>query len=207
MLQPAERKALMQRTHLYINHIDTFQTIIDTVANGGSLVDLCEKWNIQYSTVIQWVNSDAERQKLYNQAVRARGEWFIQTVLREIARIGLVDIAQAYDSNGALKDINDMPVEVRSSIAGVESVDEYDDDGIKTGTVRKVKFYDKNRALELLGKNFYMFVDKHIHEVITPAPKMNIIDIEERIRRITHATVVQMEAEQIASDKPKPPTE
>lgn len=92
-------------------------------------------------------------------------------VLRELLRLARVDIAEAFDPvTGALKPIHDIPLEVRRAIAAVE-VDELFDghgkDREHIGYTRKVKFWDKPRALELLGKHLKLFVERH---------EVNIID-------------------------------
>lgn len=85
-------------------------------------------------------------------------------VLDELRRIATVDISQAFDEQGNLKPLHEIPEDVRRAMAGVD-VDElwdYDEDGKKkqVGWTKKVRFWDKNRALELLGKHFKMYTDK-----------------------------------------------
>jgi len=71
-------------------------------------------------------------------------------VLRELLLIAKVDIAKAYDKRGKLLPIHKIPEDVRRAIAGV-------DVGL-VGTT-KLKFWDKPRSLELLGKHLKLFVE------------------------------------------------
>lgn len=86
-------------------------------------------------------------------------------VLQELCRIATVDIAGAYDENGNLKPIKDIPEDIRRAISGVE-VDELwefnsnSQQKEQVGFTRKVKFWDKNKALENIGRHFKMFTDK-----------------------------------------------
>lgn len=86
-------------------------------------------------------------------------------VLSELLKLAMVDIAGAYDENGNLKQIHDIPEEVRKAIAGVETYYERvgtDEDGNPDlCTVKKVKFWDKPKSLELLGKHLKLFTEKH----------------------------------------------
>lgn len=80
-------------------------------------------------------------------------------VLRELARIALCDISAAFDDAGNLKPLKDIPADVRRAIAGVETrLEGNDEEGF--ATVTKVKFWDKPKSLELIGRHLKMFTDK-----------------------------------------------
>lgn len=89
-------------------------------------------------------------------------------VLRELMRIGMCDIRQAYTTEGRLKPIHEMPEDVARAIGGVETEELWENDGedgerVRVGDVRKVKFWPKVQALELLGKHLKLFTEKHEH--------------------------------------------
>lgn len=71
-------------------------------------------------------------------------------ILKELAAIGLTratDVLQIHDGQVTLKDADAMKAEHAAAIASVE----------KTSGGWKVKFYDKLKALELLGDHMGMF--------------------------------------------------
>lgn len=88
-------------------------------------------------------------------------------ILLELFRVATADLAQAYDDDGNLLSIKEMPEDFRRAIAGVESEETFEgfgEDRIWTGYARKIKLFDKNRALEMLAKYFKLLNDKVEHE-------------------------------------------
>lgn len=85
-------------------------------------------------------------------------------VLREILNSCKIDINDAYDENGNLKPISDMPEALRKSITEIktEELFDYTGEGGKrehTGTAKTIKIEGRLKALTLLGKHLKMFTD------------------------------------------------
>ena len=110
-----------------------------------------------------------------SQAVAAQSERTgitADVILGELLRLARVDLADAYEESGKLKPVREMPEDLRRAIAGVESDEIWewveDDEGERrrelVGFTRKVKFWDKTRSLELLGKHLKLFTDVVKHE-------------------------------------------
>lgn len=88
-----------------------------------------------------------------------------ERVLQEIQRISCCDIGQAFNEDGTLKPLKDMPEDVRRAISSIE-VDEIRLGGEDTkpiGVTRKIKFWDKNKAIEMAGRYHKLFTDKVEH--------------------------------------------
>lgn len=87
----------------------------------------------------------------------------VDDVLRELIALASLDVSEAFDEHGALLPIHEIPLDVRKAIAGFE-VEEISAGGGEEraviGTLRKVKFVSKEKALELLGRHLKMFTDK-----------------------------------------------
>ncbi len=84
-------------------------------------------------------------------------------VLRELLALATVDLAAAYDEQGNLKPIHDIPPEVRKAIAGVEVFEEFEGVGKDrhyVGQTKKLKLWDRPRSLEMLGRHLALFNDK-----------------------------------------------
>lgn len=84
-------------------------------------------------------------------------------VLRELLVLAATDLRDAYDENGRLLPVHEMPEHVAKAVASVKTFEEFEGTGadrVKVGEVREVKFYSKEKALELLGRHLKMFTDK-----------------------------------------------
>jgi phage terminase small subunit len=99
----------------------------------------------------------------YNTALIDRDEWAKEAVLSELRAIALADIRSILDESGGVKPASEWPEEIARVIAGIDQFEEFEGRGsarVQVGWTKKIKFWDKLKALELIGKELKMFVDK-----------------------------------------------
>jgi phage terminase small subunit len=111
---------------------------------------------LQHPTVAKEISAALERRS-------ARLEIKADDVLRELLRLARVDIGEAFDDEGKLKPLKEIPEDVRRAISGIEVDELFDGHGenrMSIGVTRKLKFWDKTRALEMLGKHLKLFTDR-----------------------------------------------
>lgn len=85
-----------------------------------------------------------------------------ELVLGELLKLATADLSLAYDEHGNLKPIKDIPEAVRKCISSVESFEEYQGAGkdrLYIGETKKIKFWDKTKSLDLLGRHLALFTD------------------------------------------------
>ncbi len=90
------------------------------------------------------------------QAIGVRAE----RVLAELAKVGFSDIRRLYREDGSLKPPKEWDDDMAAAISGVETFEEFQGRGKDRkyiGTTKKVRVFDKVRALEILGKHLGIF--------------------------------------------------
>lgn len=80
-------------------------------------------------------------------------------VLKELARIGFLDIRKAFNIDGSLKPLDELDDDTAAAIVGIE-VNEMREDGVFVGYAKKIKLADKIAALEKIARHLGMFNDK-----------------------------------------------
>lgn len=83
-------------------------------------------------------------------------------VIRELAKIAFMDVTKLYKGNGVLKRLSELDEDIRAAFAGVETDELFEWQGeerVKIGETKRVKTWDKMKALEILAKYFKLFSD------------------------------------------------
>lgn len=79
-----------------------------------------------------------------------------QRVIEELGKIAFSDIRELMTVDNALMDIKQLDDNTAGAVASIE-VDEIRMSGMAVGETKKVKLWDKIRALDSLGKHFGIF--------------------------------------------------
>lgn len=85
-------------------------------------------------------------------------------IVRELLNTATINLRDAYDQQGNLLPIEDMPEPLQKAIAEIKTEELFDghgEDREHIGTAKTIKIADRLRALELLGKHLKMFTDVH----------------------------------------------
>lgn len=85
-------------------------------------------------------------------------------VVRELLNSATVNIADAYEPDGRLKALQDMPEQLQRAITKLKTEELFEGRGKDRkhiGTAKTIEINDSLRALELLGKHLKMFTDVH----------------------------------------------
>jgi phage terminase small subunit len=96
-------------------------------------------------------------------AAAKRNEIRQDRVIQELAAIAFLDIGDAFNDDGSLKAIKEMPEAVRRAIGGIEVEEIYDGvgkDRVWRGKLHKIKMIDKTKGLDLIGRYLRMWAEK-----------------------------------------------
>ncbi len=139
--------AITSVANLLLSDPDIFQKICAHVSNGGSALDLCALWEVQYWDLMNYLRADDERWKVYRQALEARLEWVDERWLREVEALAHVDLTKIFDDQGKPLPVAQWPADVKMAFAGQ--------------TDRGLKFTSKKEFLEMVAKHRGKFIERH----------------------------------------------
>jgi phage terminase small subunit len=110
-----------------------------------------------------------------------RAEIDIARTLKELVRLGTSDIRKAFDENGRLKRPEDWDDDTAAAIAGIEVVSRSlgkDEEGrTEIEHVHKIKFWDKNSALDKIAKHLGMFIERVEHTGKDGGPLVPVLNV------------------------------
>lgn len=84
-------------------------------------------------------------------------------VLLEIKKLAFSDLRKAFNDDGSLKDMSEIPDDVAAALAGIDVDELFDgrgEDRQKIGYTKKIKLWDKLKALQMLGEHCGIFKPK-----------------------------------------------
>lgn len=184
--------------NLPINYLERFQALtlrssfIDDVfahiANGGTLINLAEAWGVRHSDISAFIGSKPDLRARYDFALVVRSEWEVERCLQELRAIMMVDIRDAYNERGELKNVRDLPAPLAAALQSVETDELFEghgDDRTQIGVTRKLKFWDKAKAIELFMKKHGLLVERKdiritrtLEDILSASHDTTIIDAQ-----------------------------
>jgi phage terminase small subunit len=86
-------------------------------------------------------------------AISSKLEISQQRTLLEIGRIAFSDIRKLFKEDGTMKKFNELDDDTAASLAAVDT-EELILEGVSIGRTKKIKMWDKGKALEMLARHY-----------------------------------------------------
>lgn len=112
---------------------------------------------------------------------RNRNRVTVDKIVNEYAKLAFFNPADVFDSNGTVKDIQQLDENVTASIKSIkikEDVRYENGEEVPDGYTKEITFSDKKSALDSLGKFLGMFVDKSKVELSNDNDKPFVIKVD-----------------------------
>lgn len=158
----------IDRTIAFCATLDCIDVICGEIASGGTLTEFCRENGFGFKLINRRIQSNDDDARRYADALIVRETHLKEEIIAEIAGYLRCDLTQAFDENGNMLRLADMPRGVKSMIAGYEFEEIFETSGsgksrerIHVGNMHKIKLHDKPRSIEMLMKNLKMLVDRH----------------------------------------------
>ena len=132
------------------------EEVLTHVACGGSLDDMAKSLEIRFSDLYKYITSLPDGDKRYELALKASEARDRDLVVRSLRGIIETTPNDMFNDDGSIKPVSEWP---RELIAGFK-IEEIYNKGESIGNVKEVKTIDRLRAMEMLGKERGMFVNK-----------------------------------------------
>lgn len=142
--------------------------VFNHITNGGSLTELAETLEIPYYMIVIWIDADPLRAEKHRLAQNRRDEWCKEMILSHLRWLATFDIGELYNKDGSLKKITEIPKRTRAAIASIDVAEIYEfERGSKNqiGETKKIRSFDKLKALEIAGKQLGIIRDKVEHRI------------------------------------------
>lgn len=185
------RQLTVQDINKILESPGAFTGLLEHMAHGEPELDYCKKVGVSFADMQDFIRKDKERLSLYQHATVLYEQWFVIRIMQELKLIGLMDIKEAFNPNGTLKAIEDIPEAIRRTIGGIEIQETFENDDSEpsgkrwTGYLKKIKFIDKIKSLELLGKKLNMFADKiQVSGSVELRHTVDQFDLDERLKML-----------------------
>jgi hypothetical protein len=129
------------------------------IANGETTSSWCLSRKLDHGWFMQELRRSRAYASMLQDAKSDREEWLKESIIDMIQRMVSFDPRRAYDENGNYLPMNKMPDDIAYMIKKSQTVRVEQKDG-PPDIVDRLEFWDKQKAIDQLGKHLKMFVDK-----------------------------------------------
>lgn len=137
------------------------------VGNGSTTSEFCRSRGLDHGDFMMVMRQRSSNRILLEQAKIDRQEWLKESIIEIIQNMISFDPRRAYDEAGNILPMNKLPDDIAYMIKRSQTVRVSNGPNEAPDIVDKLEFWDKQKAIDQLGKHLQMFIEKieHKHEL------------------------------------------
>lgn len=144
----SRRSQFREKTSAFLAEPEAIDDICDAISDGMSLASFTSENSLKYRMVYDFIHDNETRKAKYEAAVKARNGKQSDEMLDQLVTASKIDPRTAFNTDGSLKPITEMPDEIAGSITG------FDVSVTEEGKVsHRMKFTPRHTAVETLAKH------------------------------------------------------
>ena len=153
---------------------EAFGALLRRVAAGETCSQVCESLGLSLWQFNIWVYGDQKLSAQLSNALATRSESMRDRIDAELQSIAFADLRDLFTEDHKLKPVSEWPARLGAAVAGLDLEELFEmvevasgrgKDKVLSGYLKKLKLWDKPKALEMLGKQHGMFRDKDTKRV------------------------------------------
>lgn len=137
------------------------------VAMGGTMRTAAKNFGVPFPWLFKHVSGDPAINRKYQEALMQRHEYMNQFLFDQFKLLAESDLTAIMNADGSIKDPTDWPENVRQFVSAIEVDELFEGTGRErkqVGWTKKVKLWDKMKALEQLAKHLRFVVDTKVDD-------------------------------------------
>lgn len=138
------------------------ETIVLGVAMGSTLRRISSNFGVPYPWLFKHVMGDPDLKHKYELALGERKEYMMQFLFDQFKTLAESDLRKLFNEDGSMKAVHEWPENAAQWVSAVEVDELFEGTGKErqqVGFTKKVKLWDKMKALESLAKHMNFVVD------------------------------------------------
>lgn len=144
-------------------HSEQLQQFLDHIANGGDANTYAARLLISPSMLYDWIYADKDREKAYHDALKRRDDQTLEAILLQLRRIAGSDPRKLFNDDGSVKPVSQWDSDAAACVQDITVEEMFDGRGSErhlSGYVKRIKLWDKTKAIDMIGKKLGAWRDR-----------------------------------------------
>lgn len=164
-----KKRERRERLAVLLTADETLTMLCERISGGETLATVCTSLDVPFTKVRAWLYEDDARAEAYEKALQSRDKAHEDRVIDSMMDLIDCDPSEAFNDDGSLRPLSEIPSSLRRWIVGLEVQEIRNGQGESVGHVKKLRFGDKVRMLEVAARRLKMLTDRYEVEAKQPS--------------------------------------